>query len=103
MNNAKCSGLKRAVNSVTDIFYFGTADAIILYLLIYMLAAGGSYLMLKPHGGWPAIIAVNIGVYTLNQIISRVYKNDEAGILVGLTYLLVTLFPLFHLFFWVKC
>ena len=98
MSSAKCNGRKRAVYTVIDILYFGSADAIVVYLVIYIVAAGGSYLMLKPHVGWPVIIAVNLGVYTLNQIISRVFKNDDVGVMVALGYLVVTLFPLFHLF-----
>lgn len=99
MSSPKWDEKKRAFNSVLGLLYFGTTDAVVIYLLVYMLAAGCSYLILKPHVGWPAIIAVNLGVYTLNQIISRVSKNDDVGVMVALGYLLVTLFPLFHLFF----
>ena len=99
MSRPKWSEKKRASCTVLNLLYFGTADALVIYLLVYMLAAGSSYLMLKPHVGWPAIIAVNLGVYTLNQIISRVFKNDDVGIVGALGYLIVTLLPLFHLFF----
>lgn len=99
MSRPKLNEKKRAFYTVLDLLYFGTADALVIYLLVYMLAAVSSYLMLKQHVGWPAIIAVNLGVYTLNQIISRVFKNDDVGIVVALGYLIVTLLPLFHLFF----
>ncbi|MFP1887008.1 hypothetical protein ACLED0_00155 [Lonsdalea quercina] len=99
MSSAKRNGRKRAVYIVIDSLYFGAADAIVVYLIVYILAAGSSYLMLKSLGGWPAIIVVNLAVYTLNQIISRVFKNDDVGFMVALTYFVVTLFPLFHLFF----
>lgn len=99
MSSPKWNEKKRDLYTVLELLYFGTADAILMYLLVYMLAAGGSYLILKPHVGWPAIIAVNLGVYTLNQFISRAFKNDDVGIMVALGYLIVTLLPLFHFFF----